>query len=286
MKLLFGTDITNDKNNTELAGSEFIVERTDRATLDSLERANEKVEHEIEKTKLPTALRLIKSIAGYAFAAMAILFVRFYFNNSTEGVGFSQIYARIPWALWIAVGGGIVWVVLAIIAHKHSEEIVQTGDLAFADKNSDLIVESIYRNFSVPEGTPDTDILCISYKQKNGEIKPKSRKTLPAHINIAFKVFNDGTRLCIAERANKYAIDLSCIKGIRRVDKRIYMAPWNKDEYFNEGIYKQYKMTANQYGHVYMKYYYALEFVSNGVEWELHFPCYEFETFKKALRFQ
>ena len=55
----------------------------------------------------------------------------------------------------------------------------------------------------------------------------------------------------------------------------------NKDVAFNDGEYKQYNMTANQFGQVFSKPYHVLEFEAGEEEWGIYFPCYELPTFKK-----
>ena len=61
--------------------------------------------------------------------------------------------------------------------------------------------------------------------------------------------------------------------------KKANMDEWNKDVPFNKGEYKQYKITSNDYGTIFCRYY-AMQISDVFGEYELFFPEYELAQFK------
>ena len=71
------------------------------------------------------------------------------------------------------------------------------------------------------------------------------------------------------------------MKNIQIVKKHIRVAGWNKETPPNKGIYKQYKLTVDQYGCVHSKTYGILELERNGQSYGLYIPCYELPRIEK-----
>ena len=65
------------------------------------------------------------------------------------------------------------------------------------------------------------------------------------------------------------------IKAIKSIKKTIRIMEWNKDEEFNKGLYKQYKLSEDNYGCIICKSYHILEFEHNNDLWGIYIPCYE-----------
>ena len=95
------------------------------------------------------------------------------------------------------------------------------------------------------------------------------------YINPVFYIFTDSENLYLANLEGKYAIPLSQIKAIKSIKKTIRIMEWNKDEEFNKGIYKQYKLSEDNYGCIICKSYHILEFEHDNDLWGIYFPCYE-----------
>lgn len=56
---------------------------------------------------------------------------------------------------------------------------------------------------------------------------------------------------------------------------------WNKDEAYNKGVYKQYKLVEDNLGRVSGKNYQILELNSGGERWGIYFPRYELPVFEE-----
>jgi hypothetical protein len=78
-----------------------------------------------------------------------------------------------------------------------------------------------------------------------------------------------------------FSIPLSCLKEIRKVDKRIVFTNWNKEEPFNKGSFKPYKIREEKAGYS-CPCYYILDVEYQGELYGIYFPCYELDTFRQA----
>jgi len=99
--------------------------------------------------------------------------------------------------------------------------------------------------------------------------------------NPIFHVFADSENLYFANLEGKYAFPLSSIKAINTVKETIRILEWNKDEQYNKGIYKEYKLREDDYGCIHSKCYHVMEIEHNGELWGIYFPCYELPTFEQ-----
>ena len=97
--------------------------------------------------------------------------------------------------------------------------------------------------------------------------------------NDSYKIFTENGALCIADMENKYRIPANEIKKIITVKARMVVPSWNKTTSYNEGIYKQYKISCNDNGFTF-KPYYILEIEHNGEQWGIYFPNYELPFFE------
>lgn len=62
MKPFLGIDLTNDKNNEECNGAEFLVMKTSQELSDALERSEDEALDIYDKAKLPLPFRIIRVV--------------------------------------------------------------------------------------------------------------------------------------------------------------------------------------------------------------------------------
>ena len=101
------------------------------------------------------------------------------------------------------------------------------------------------------------------------------------YINFRYFVFEEGENVCIANLGSVYAIPKAALKRIVKINKRVALPHWTKEEPYNSPSYKKYKVTVNNVGVFFVKPYYSLQFVVNKEEFEVLFPVYELETIEK-----
>ncbi len=278
MKPFLGIDLTENKNNDKLNGNEFIIQVPSSTMTQSLEASSEKAEETIDKSKLPLPLRIIQSVCGVVGTIIVLGLIKSLFN--TDGVTVAQAYNNAPFLFWISGISLAVWGVLKIMSNQKAKEILESEESNQVFSKLDSVGKSIYSELGVPSDSKEVDILSFFYKIKDDRIKV-CEKSMAQYFNPEFNIFTDSENLYIANLEGKYAFPLSSLKAIHKVKKHIRILSWNKEENFNKGIYKQYKLTNDNYGCIHCKNYYILEINCDNESYGIYFPCYELPAFEE-----
>ena len=279
MKPFLGIDITENKENEIVNGTEFITQKTSQATKESLDNAVDNNVELINKAKLPLPLRIIQGVCGFAGAIIAAAIVRQW--DGEEPI--STLYTSAPALFIICVVCLAVWGIIKLAANKKAKTVIESDEGNLTKSRLDSIVNSIYAELSVPSDAPDTDVLSFCYKVKDGEIRPKTTGLdMTPYLNVICKVFSDEEYLHIANVSEKYSIPLEALKRIITVKKSIVLPHWNKDEAPRKGRYKEYKLSVDKEDNIHIKPYHILEFEHNSEMHGIYFPCYELPVFEKT----
>lgn len=280
MKPFLGVDLTSDRGNEQPNGDEFIVARPSPAMTQAVEASAGRAEETLERSRLPLVLRMVKAICEVAVALVGIGVFRALTRH--DGLTFAQVYANAPALLWCAGICAVVWGVLAIMSLKKGKAVLETDESALVFSNFEGICAAVFDELDVPNSAKDTDLMVFGYKEKNGKIKPYEGMKFTAYTNPMYKLFSDSENLYIANLERKYAFPLSSLTAIHTVKKNIRLPEWNKDEEYNKGAYKQYKINTDRYGLICCKKYHILELNFGSEQWGIYFPNYELPTFEEV----
>jgi len=276
MKPFMGIDLTADKKNEQPNGAQLLVATPSPALAQALERSTASADATVSRAQLPTALRVIQYVCGILgmLAVVGIL-------RGLGNVTIAQAYRNASWVFWIGGACLLVWAVLKLMSMAKSKAVLDTEESTHILTNLERTCSAVYTELAVPAHAKEVDILSFFYKVKDGQIKPceKGMQVTP-YIAPVFKVFADAQQLYLVNLEGKYAIPLDSIRAIQTVKKHIRVSGWNKEEACNQGFYKQFKLTTDQYGCVHSKQYYILEFTHGGETWGVYFPCYELPFFE------
>ena len=271
MKPFYGIDRTENRKNTFREGDCFIAASTSRAVSSAMERAAEGAAVQLRKSKLPFPLGGIRTVCGWAAALLLFSIIR-----ALRNVTLLEGYENAPFLFWLTGICGAVWLVLTIIGAVIRKNVQATEDFTVAVKRMEDQVDAAFRELGVPADAKDVDVIAISHRWKNGKLKPvaygletSERTTEP------FKVFLREDRLCFATPEHRYEFDRAELQVLRSVKKHIYSKGWNKEEDYDEGFYKPYKLTVDNYGRIHMRSYGLLELEHEGIRWAIWLPPYE-----------
>ena len=276
MKPFLGIDLTTNKKNEQINGTEFLVQTPSAALANTLEDSSEKAEKTIETAKLPLLFRIIQFICGIASLMITGGILK-------ADVSLAEGYHNAPWLYWTAGICAVVWLVLWLLSKQKAKTVLEAEESEQAFSHLEGTANAIYKELSVPDDAKEIDILSFFYKIKNGEMKPVE-KAFATHFNPEFKIFTDEENLYLANLEGKYAFPLSSIIKVHTVNKHIRIVGWNKKEKFNKGIYKQYKLTEDNYGSIHCKQYHILEINHQGESYGIYFPCYELATLEECTK--
>jgi hypothetical protein len=278
MKPFLGIDLTLNKKNEQFNGDEFLIQKPSVALSESFEASADRAEKTIEKSKLPLPLRIVQFVCGIA----ALLICGSILNAD---VSFAEGYHNAPELFWIAGIGAVLWLILWLCGKRKAKKILDTDESTQTFSHLDGITSAIYKELAVPDDAKEIDILAFFYKIKDGKIKVQEKAMqVFQYFNPEFKIFTDEENLYLANLEGKYAFPLSSIVKIHTVKKHIRIAGWNKDEKYNKGIYKQFKLTTDNYGCIHCKQYYILEITHQGDSYGIYIPCYESATLEEYIK--
>ena len=276
MKPFLGIDLTTDRKNDQYNGNAFLVQKPSSALSKSLELSTEKAEKTIEQSKLPRLLRIIQCICGIAAFLITCGILR-------AGVSFTEGYHNAPWLYWTAGICAVVWLILWLLSKQKAKTVLETEESEQTFSHLEGVSAAIYAELAVPANAKDIDILSFCYKVKDDKVKVVEKGIqFSQYSNPEFKIFADEENLYLANLEGKYAFPFSSIVKIHTVKKRISIAHWNKEEKFNEGIYKPYKLTQDNYGVIHCKQYHILELNHQGESYGIYFPSYELRTLEEC----
>ena len=281
MKPIFCTDITVNKNNTVINGTEFItgsIPEEKRAMMD--EHALE-LQRAINGAKLPGWMVMLRSVAGFAALIMAMNLMQVAMEK-----GFSAIFAndQITGTI-ICLGAAAIWFYLNRESRARMQRLENDPELK--KKNAELEVEiaMLMHEMGVPADARSMDVLVFNYKMKDGVAVPVSPMMLPSVLmNFECKAFVKDGFFCLADSDNVYSFDRDSLT-LRRVDNKITIYSWNKADAPTDAKYRECGITVGKMGMASMSYHYILEIVRDGETFGLYIPGYEAETLRELLGF-
>ena len=274
IKPIFGFDLTDNKDSQTYYGDLFISKRLDESISRALTERAEELQQTVKASKLPMFLTVIQYL-GLLFGIMVIgpMF-------AVKG-GFSQAIKNAPVLCYTAIFFLVFSAILWVISKQKEKRVLKEQN---ADAKLEFLKEcaqTAYNSLGVPADARETDLLMFSFTFKDGKMKihTPSMATTPFY-NHMFKVYREGEDLKIADVETVYSIPLDTVKAIRKINKTALLPNWNKEEPFNRGEYKKYKLASNSYG-VSSKPYYVLEFEHGGELYGAYFPCFELSYFEE-----
>jgi hypothetical protein len=281
IKPFLGTDISEDKKSEKINGSEFLAVKPSEALQGAFDSAVDSACRTQESAKLPKPLRVIKWICGAAAAIIVVAVAKAFARGD---VTFSQAYLNAPYLFWIGGICLVVWAVLFFASSRKETAVLESDEGSYSIQKLDSMVGTVLAELGVPQDAKSVDILKFKYVVKNEEIKPKLATAFDRtqYENSEFKIFSDESSLCFADVYGKYEIPLEELVGIRTVNKRISVSVWNKETPPTKGEFKQFKLKTNDYGDVFFKPYYILEFNHNGERWGIYFANYDLPAYEEA----
>ncbi len=271
MKYFYGIDRTTDKKNDTHLGEAFLAARISPAQQSQLERTVTEVVELEERSGLPGGLDLLRTILGTLALVVFVGIVR-----GLSNVTISKAYENAPWLFWLLGICAAAWAVLTLIHRRIRKKVLDTGDADRTERRMEAVLANSWTELGVPADAKEVDVICFRHKWK-GDTPKAATRGMETCENTAevFRVYRKEDTLCFANAEARYEFDLPALKALRKVKKHIVVAEWNKEEPFDKGFYKPYKLTADNYGRIHAKYSGELQLDRQGETWAILLPCYE-----------
>ena len=284
MKVLFGTDITQNKKNDKSDGAEFIVRSVPE---DISEKNSEVFDKELEAAEKTAGKNNIFEIIGGFMILIGVSGLFGMFDEDAE-LTFSLIRETVSqnpmrfavFALLFVVGF-LLLILRAVTNIKNLKSEVDSDENP--EDESEKNLQQAYFSLGVPQDAENVDIFCSEYVIRKGEPELKPIKMF-GFANADLKVFADRNELFIADTENLYAIALDSIEKISRYNGKLTMMFWNKETAHNKGKYRPYHIRKQGEFKYTVKTYYSLDINRDGETYKMYFPPYELDVIERLTR--
>ncbi|MGN0677512.1 MAG: hypothetical protein ACI4K5_07180 [Ruminococcus sp.] len=268
MKNLFGVDITDNEENFHQDGEIFITKRIPSELEQRFDIASEQDTGFEKSANFPMWLIIIK----YIFIIGAVSFTLGIFQGD---INFAEGYKNAPWVYWITPVLWIVSIVLIVFERSKAKKIYSSQDFSEHVENIISIIQEAEQYLEIPENAFEIDTMLFRYIEKNGEIK---RKDFPlfSHMNFSHKAYIENNNLCLSNLRYVMEIPLQSIKSVHMEKKKASFPEWHKREPFNSKEYKQFKVTCNNQGTYFAKYY-SVQIEDISGNFEFYVPNYDID---------
>lgn len=282
MKPIFCTDITVDKHNTVINGTEFITKSISpekRAEMDA--RADE-LQNLINQAKTPGWMVTLRSVAGFGSLIMAMNLFQVVMEK-----GFSALFAADQiMGTSICLGAVALWFYLDRVGKMRVKKMENNPELKAKNNALEIEIAMMMHEMGVPASAKPMDVLVFNYKVKDGKVEPVSPAMLPQiYMNFECKAFADGDSISIADSENVYSFKKSDVKMLRVVDEKSTVYSWNKQDEPTSSKYAAYGLSLNKMGMATTSSYYIVEIEKDGETYGLYVPSYEAEILREVFGF-
>ncbi len=262
MKNIFGIDLDKE----EFDAQKIAVRKTDEALLKRQDDMSEDLQEYAKKAMLPKPLTVL------FYISLTLAVICFY-------VAFAPDEEPLWWMLVPAGIFGAILAVLGICAFLRHRRLLKSDEFQAALTRTERVADESRISLGVPADAADIDVFGTAYQVKKGKVKQGIAGC--DFINYPMWAFVEEDNLCIADTAAVYAIPLSSILRVVRMERRITFDDWNKDSAYNKEPYKAYKISQNKDETLVMRGYCSIQFLFEGEECEVVIPTYDIDTVLK-----
>ena len=278
MTNLFGVNITENKENAVIDGEVFCTDQISSEQEAQIESILE-TEQELEKqSSLPFPFPLLKTLCQIGWMILTLGIIKAW----GDGTSFSQGYQNAPGLYLACLICFVLWLILQIISMFRRKCTEATPTYQRNDENAELLLQNIKEKLGIPADAESIDVLAERCVMKDGKPKRKDIE-LTQYVNLSMFAYIKEDQLCLADASSVWEIPLSSLRSMELVKKRVSFPDWTKSEPYDSKTYKPYKVTTNQFGHYFSRYY-RVEISDVRGEFYLLIPEYDGVTFKDIAK--
>lgn len=284
MKVVFGTNITDNKKNTEEDCKELIIRTVPESYYDSFDE-NDESDKEIPSDSNTKLYKLLKAVLGiFLRCILAVISlislggVLFSIGEETEAFKDMLLSVKENFPLF-AVSLCVLCLCLFILykiknAERKAEELAYSETNEKIKRENERFEKEIYSFLDVPSSAQTVEVIFADYKLKNDDVCLKPG-IISSFLNNEIKMFTKNKTLYLADEVNCYALSLEGEKKIFKIKKKLTLLCWNKEQSHKEGKFKEFGIKRTPVGNYIIKEYYCFEADISGEKYRLYFPPYE-----------
>ncbi len=273
MKNVFG--INSENENDQIDGANLIIRKVSDETSQEIEKYQNDITAIDEKASPSKISKYIKLIAYFVIMISSLFVIKSFMKKEF----LEALKENIIFFVLIVVSA-ITMGVLTIIDNKKLKKIINSESVKEINDKGEEIQKKHDEELKIPEETINIDVLANAYKVVGGVNKPVSN--VFDYVALDAQVFVENKNLCFVLDGAVIGIDIDSIKVVKH-NKKIKTAGWNKEEKYNKGEYSKYHIRTDQMGLFNFKFYYALEFNADFVDYEILIPVYDIDNLLKLI---
>ena len=278
MKNIFGVK----KDSEGLDGQNYIIRRCSEDIIKEKEEYLKEFNTHKKNAYLPKWLNIIKNVCLFSFLFLFICIL-----GAIDEVSIQDAYNNAPFLFYICGITFIIFIILFIINKVKVKKVLNSDEFIDFKSKSDFFLTKVLNDLSIPINSNEVDIFSYVYDLNKKE-KEKNAYSLQMskYFNMSMYIFKENDALCLATVNEVLSIPLNHIKEVYKINKKINAYGWNKEEPYNKGKYKEYKITANQYNVLFYKYYYSIRINDGTTDYEIIVPPYDYEYFDNIINLE
>lgn len=276
MRNLFAVDLT-DEDNPILPAEAFCRRRVNETLADKMDAHADDMMEEVER-----ATRSWPHYIGMGGAGLCAVVCVSVFDVLSEE---AESLSAVPLSAWAFLAAAVAAMgVLLLVGRSYSKKVssrLETDEMTVKAEQAEAYYRLSRVELRVPADAAAVDVLSYGYEVKKGKEKP-IRIANEHYAAAEMEVFVEDGCLMLAEAAAVYALPLAQVTAVRRIEGRVRVHCWNKEEPCNKGPYKPYRIRYDDDNDVFtLRAHYVLEWGDAGVE--LAVPDYEWERVLQPL---
>ena len=276
MKNLFAVNLT-DEDNVVAPADGYVCRRTGEELAQKMEAHSDEMTEEVGK-----ATRSWPHFIGMGAAVVAGFVCVTVWDALVEE---AESFAAAPVATWLWLAGALAAVAAFILVGRSYSKLVtarlETDEMQTAADQAEDYFRLSRIEMGVPADAARIDVLSYSYVVKKGKEKPQ-RISNEHYTAVELDVFVEEGNLMLADASVLYALPLSAVTGVRKIEGGTRVYCWNKEEQPKEEPYKPYRIRYDDEEDVFtLRAVYAVEWAGEDVE--LLVPDYEWERVVQPL---
>lgn len=275
MTNLFGSNITEDKNNSSTDADIFITKTLNPDIQRRWGNTYAETQSILKNAAPPSWLTVIIFII---FIVSGFSLLNIFFDALEIGIdGFTNSLVR----FLLSLLGLAVVAALSYHYNQNKKKLLQSVEAVENMQAAESIMNEVYADLGIPESAESIDILMGKYKISKGNVKEVNFSSF-SHYNFSVSAYIKNSMLCLSDLHQVYEIPLNSIKKAELQKKKCSFPEWNKNKPYSSPEYKKYKIVLN--GGMYTTKCYRITIEDIKGDFYLLIPNYDMEYFSSLTK--
>ena len=277
MKLFFGINVTDDKNNKKYDGEVFLTREISEKQEENIQSLNKKAKDSEKVSSIPMWMSLLKSLSSTVGIVALVLIVK----NALDSSLFTAVKELLP-VFICGIVSAILFIFINVYSSKKqnsSESMKKADELRIAME--EVEAESL-KELGVPKDAPEIDVLAASYRIEGDKVIQGSR--FYTFVNLPYRAFKENGCLCLANMRHRFDIPIKYIKAMKKFEGNTVIPNWTKKEPYTDEKYEGFGISVEKTGSYKLKAYCGYIIKYNGEDYVINFAPYEVDILKQIVK--